>query len=61
MDVYRISDDIKGKRGFFHEDWDEWIETSVRSRFHDGYYETAAEREQRMLEEERASIALDDL
>jgi hypothetical protein len=53
METYRISDDIKGKRGHFHDDWDEWIETSFQSKFHEGYYETSAERELRMIEEMR--------
>lgn len=61
MEVYRISDDIKGKRGYFHDDWDEWIETNFQSRFHEGYYETPAEREQRMLEEMREAEYNDNI
>lgn len=61
MHIYRISDDINGRRGYFHDEWDEWIETSVRSKFHEGYYESRLEREQRLIEEEQDRQLLEDV
>jgi hypothetical protein len=40
MDTYNISTDINGDRGYFKEDWDEWMNRAYISRFDEDHFES---------------------
>lgn len=40
MHIYNISDDIKGDKGCYSDEWDEWMNRAYISRFDEDHFES---------------------